>query len=298
MSRASFGRLVVVLAATVGVAACGADAVSPLPVQPPGPTRSTPTPSATPESPSRPPPPPTSGRPAAAPPAPTRTRGTPRTTPPPTDATPACQGAVRYDLPLADTEIELLKSLCFATGAVLRIQGIGPGLGHRGPPGAGLPAATRRAWWTSASSAPAPSPSRFPRRIGSTPSPWWCRSTPTPASRVSTKSGPLSTGGAICTYTRARRAGCRPADSTMPGRPRSQRYVTTVHSTPACRVVRAGVGVQSPCVRSARNPAGVVRAAGGGEADEGAGQSGVGRPAGRGSSDITNAGSGSPSASY
>ncbi|MEU1249101.1 hypothetical protein [Micromonospora arida] len=138
MSRTSFRRVVVVLAATVGVAACGADAVSPLPVQPPGPTRTTPTPSTIPTisatsaiptptgSPSRPPP--TSARPAAPPPAPTRTRGTPRTTPPPTDATPACQGAVRYDLPLAETEIELLKSLCFATGAVLRIQGIGPGL--------------------------------------------------------------------------------------------------------------------------------------------------------------------------
>ncbi|WP_328655129.1 hypothetical protein OG598_15805 [Micromonospora sp. NBC_00330] len=135
MSRAPLRRVVVVLAATVGVAACGADAVSPLPVQAPGPTRTTPTPStisttsaipASTGSPSRPPP--TSARPAAPPPAPTRTRGTPRTTPPPTDATPACQGAVRYDLPLAETEIELLKSLCFATGAVLRIQGIGPGL--------------------------------------------------------------------------------------------------------------------------------------------------------------------------
>ncbi|MFG3554643.1 hypothetical protein ACGGAQ_09645 [Micromonospora sp. NPDC047557] len=132
MSAASVRRLVVVLAATVGVAACGADAVSPLPVQPPGSTRSTPTPAASSAipaptgSPSRPPP--TSGRPPAAPPAPGRTRGTPRTTPPPTAATPACQGAVRYDLPLAETEIELLRSLCFATGAVLRIQGIGPGL--------------------------------------------------------------------------------------------------------------------------------------------------------------------------
>ncbi|MCG5448254.1 MULTISPECIES: hypothetical protein [Micromonospora] len=135
MNRRSFRRVVVVLAATVGVAACGADAVSPLPVQPAGPTLSTPTlsppspsavlpiPAPT-GSPSRPPP--ASARPA--PPAPTRTLGTPRTTPPPTDATPACQGAVRYDLPLAETEIELLKSLCFATGAVLRIQGIGPGL--------------------------------------------------------------------------------------------------------------------------------------------------------------------------
>ncbi|MGC4869766.1 hypothetical protein ACLQ3B_30485 [Micromonospora sp. DT53] len=132
MSPRSFRRVVVVLAATVGVAACSADAVSPLPVQPPGPTRSTPTAAATSAipTPTGPPsrPPPTSARPVPAPPAPTRTRGTPRTTPPPTDATPACQGAVRYDLPLAETEIELLKSLCFATGAVLRIQGIGPGL--------------------------------------------------------------------------------------------------------------------------------------------------------------------------
>ncbi|MFI5927989.1 hypothetical protein ACIA3K_18615 [Micromonospora sp. NPDC051543] len=127
-SAASFRRLAVVLAVAVGVAACGADAVAPLPVQPPGPTPATPTPSATSAipspagSPSRPPP--TRGRP----PAPPSTRGTPRTTPPPTAATPACRGAVRYDLPLAETELELLRSLCFATGAVLRIQGIGPGL--------------------------------------------------------------------------------------------------------------------------------------------------------------------------
>ncbi|MGC4875591.1 hypothetical protein ACLQ26_04860 [Micromonospora sp. DT43] len=135
MSRASFRRLVV-LAATVGVAACGADAVAPLPVQPPGATRSTPAPSAISTTPATPaptgspsrPPPPTGGRPVAAPLTPTTTRGTPRTTPPPAAATPACQGAVRYDLPLAETEVELLKSLCFATGAVLRIQGIGPGL--------------------------------------------------------------------------------------------------------------------------------------------------------------------------
>ncbi|MBM0275373.1 hypothetical protein [Micromonospora tarensis] len=135
MSRAPSHRVVVILAAIVGVAGCGTDAVSPLPVQPAGPTRSTPTPSAISStspipastgSPSRPPT--TSARPVAAPPTPTRTRATPRPTPPPTDATPACQGAVRYDLPLAETEIELLTSLCFATGAVLRIQGIGPGL--------------------------------------------------------------------------------------------------------------------------------------------------------------------------
>ncbi|MBB5480418.1 hypothetical protein HNR20_004923 [Micromonospora parathelypteridis] len=125
--------------AAVAVAACGADAVAPLPVQPPGPSgppgpsRPPATPSATPApagSPSRPPP--TSGHPIAAPPAPTSARGTPHRPAPapttPTGPTTSCQGAVRYDLPLAETELELLRSLCFATGAVLRIQGIGPGL--------------------------------------------------------------------------------------------------------------------------------------------------------------------------
>ncbi|MGV9212593.1 hypothetical protein ACTFTM_12110 [Micromonospora sp. RB23] len=133
MIPASVRRLAVVLAATVGVAACGADAVSPLPVQPPGPTRSTPTPL---------------GdlrdlrdavhrrRPAGARPHLARQgvrpgrlpRRAPRRRPVRASAaTPAGQGAVRHDLPLAETEIELLRSLCFATGAVLRIQGIGPG---------------------------------------------------------------------------------------------------------------------------------------------------------------------------
>jgi hypothetical protein len=136
--RRAAGRVGTALAATVAVAACGSDAVSPLPVQPRGPSpspsavasavASPPTPSVTPDasrSPTRPPP-------AVAlppPPAPTRTRGTPpRPTPSATTPTSSCQGAVRYDLPVADTELELLRSLCFATGAVLRIQGIGPGL--------------------------------------------------------------------------------------------------------------------------------------------------------------------------
>ncbi|WP_371408705.1 hypothetical protein OG423_28185 [Micromonospora zamorensis] len=121
----------VALVAAVAVAACGGtDAVAPLPVQPPAESRPSPTPSAIPApsaSPSRPPP--TSGRPIAAPPAPTTARGTPhRPTATSTGPTTSCQGAVRYDLPLAETELELLRSLCFATGAVLRIQGIGPGL--------------------------------------------------------------------------------------------------------------------------------------------------------------------------
>ncbi|MGW2621572.1 hypothetical protein [Micromonospora taraxaci] len=134
--RRAVGRAVTAIAATVTVAACGSDAVSPLPVQPPVPSPSTsavavapaPTPSVTPgasRSPTRPPP---AAEPPV-PPAPIRTRGTPpRPTPSPTTPTSSCLGAVRYDLPVADTELELLRSLCFATGAVLRIQGIGPGL--------------------------------------------------------------------------------------------------------------------------------------------------------------------------
>ncbi|MGW5558763.1 hypothetical protein ACWER9_16245 [Micromonospora sp. NPDC003944] len=134
--RRAVGRVVTALAAAAAVTACGSDAVSPLPVQPLGPSASAsvlpspPTPSVTPgtsRSPTRPPS--AAGRPVPAPPAPTRTRGTPqRPTSPPTTPTSSCQGAVRYDLPVADTELELLRSLCFATGAVLRIQGIGPGL--------------------------------------------------------------------------------------------------------------------------------------------------------------------------
>ncbi|MET7947857.1 hypothetical protein [Micromonospora sp. NPDC005324] len=134
--RRIVGRVVTAVAGIVAVAACGSEAVSPLPVQPRGPSPSTsavaspPTPSVTPStsrSPSRAPS--TIGPPAHVPPPPVRTRGTPqRPTSPPTTPTSSCQGAVRYDLPVADTELELLRSLCFASGAVLRIQGIGPGL--------------------------------------------------------------------------------------------------------------------------------------------------------------------------
>ncbi|MDG4809160.1 hypothetical protein O7634_20620 [Micromonospora sp. WMMD1120] len=134
--RRAVGRVAIVFVAGVAVTACGADAVAPLPAQPgaptpsasPSPSPTPPTPSVTPDT-SRPPtrPPPAAGLPA--PPAPTRTRGTPpRPTPAPSTPTSSCLGAVRYDLPVADTELELLRSLCVATGAVLRIQGIGPGL--------------------------------------------------------------------------------------------------------------------------------------------------------------------------
>ncbi|MCM0676699.1 hypothetical protein NCC78_18705 [Micromonospora phytophila] len=121
---------VAAVALTVPAAACGTGPVSPLPVQPgstsptpaPTPTRSA-APTATPTTVA-----PTTARAVPAPPRPTRPRGTPRPALTPTALPATCQGAVRYDLPLAETELELLKSLCFATGAVLRIQGIGPGL--------------------------------------------------------------------------------------------------------------------------------------------------------------------------
>jgi hypothetical protein len=74
---------------------------------------------------SRPAPPATAPTPAApTSAAPTPTPAAPTATGPPS----SCQGAVRYDLDLADTELALIESLCFATGAVLRLQGIGPGL--------------------------------------------------------------------------------------------------------------------------------------------------------------------------
>ncbi|MEU4568808.1 hypothetical protein [Micromonospora sp. NPDC023956] len=124
---------VVAVALTGVVAACGAGGdvpVSPLPVQPPSvaPTRTPgpPVPSATSAA-----PPPTAGRPVVVPtsrrPAPAPSTRTPTATVSPTGLPDSCHGAVRYDLVLAETELALVTSLCFATGAVLRIIGIGPG---------------------------------------------------------------------------------------------------------------------------------------------------------------------------
>ncbi len=56
-------------------------------------------------------------------------------TPRPAPSSPAstgpidtCFGAERHDLDLNTTELALVKSMCFGTGGVLRLQGIGPGL--------------------------------------------------------------------------------------------------------------------------------------------------------------------------
>jgi hypothetical protein len=37
-------------------------------------------------------------------------------------------GTIRYDLDLRETELALVRSMCFHVGAILRLQGIGPGL--------------------------------------------------------------------------------------------------------------------------------------------------------------------------
>ncbi|MGW9197416.1 hypothetical protein [Micromonospora chersina] len=119
--RAAARTALAVLAVLVGASACADRPVSPLPVRPPTPAAST-VGAASPTAAS-----PTPERPTATPPrrspTPPRSR-TARPTPLPS----ACLGAVRYDLVLAETELALLKSLCFATGGVLRIRGIGPGL--------------------------------------------------------------------------------------------------------------------------------------------------------------------------
>ncbi|MEU4643921.1 hypothetical protein [Micromonospora sp. NPDC023814] len=127
------------VAVAVPVAGCGRQGapVSPLPVQPPavatsqsvGPASASPS-SAFPPAPSAPGPsavvPPTR-RPPPAPPPTTAAGRTPTATSSPGGLPGTCHGAVRYDLVLAETELALLTSLCFATGGVLRIIGIGPG---------------------------------------------------------------------------------------------------------------------------------------------------------------------------
>jgi hypothetical protein len=39
-----------------------------------------------------------------------------------------CLGAVRYDLDVQNTVLDLVRSMCFHTGGVLRLKGIGPGM--------------------------------------------------------------------------------------------------------------------------------------------------------------------------
>ncbi|MEW2332714.1 hypothetical protein AB0880_33585 [Micromonospora chersina] len=122
--RAAARTALAVLAVLVGASACADRSVSPLPVRPPTPATSTVGAAASPTSAA---PGTSTATPPRRSPAPPRSR-TARPTPSTSTAPSACLGAVRYDLVLAETELALLKSLCFATGGVLRIRGIGPGL--------------------------------------------------------------------------------------------------------------------------------------------------------------------------
>jgi hypothetical protein len=110
------------------LAACGADPVAPLPAEAAQPAATAsagpaPTvPAAASASPGASPPRAAAPPPAGRPPKPTST-GPTSTKPPGT-----CLGAVRYDLDLQNTVLDLVRSMCFHTGGVLRLQGIGPGL--------------------------------------------------------------------------------------------------------------------------------------------------------------------------
>jgi hypothetical protein len=57
---------------------------------------------------------------------PAKTTGKPAPTS--TKHTGTCYGAVRHDLDLHNNVLDLITTMCFHTGGVLRLQGIGPGL--------------------------------------------------------------------------------------------------------------------------------------------------------------------------
>ena len=136
MHRHTFRRTAVAgafaLLAAAPLAACGNDALTPLPVQSAGPASATttgttpaPAPSPSAASTTAATTPPTSARPGTSPPRTPKAHTTTRKPPRPTTA---CYGAVRHDLDLRNTELALIKSMCFRAGGVLRLQGIGPGL--------------------------------------------------------------------------------------------------------------------------------------------------------------------------
>ena len=115
------------LIATVLIAACGGRSVSPQPIQAadaePAATVSRPStasPSASSLAGSSPP---DVAKPARPRPVKTKT-----VTPTSTGPTSSCLGAVRYDLDLHNTVLDLVRPMCFHTGGILRLQGIGPGL--------------------------------------------------------------------------------------------------------------------------------------------------------------------------
>jgi hypothetical protein len=126
---AAIGALALIVIAPV--AGCGADALTPLPVddssaQPAVSASQAPAvqPSISAATDSSPP---RIAEPAAPKPVRTTTKASPPG-PQPSHSSSTCYGAVRHDLDLQNTVLELQKSMCFHTGGVLRLQGIGPGL--------------------------------------------------------------------------------------------------------------------------------------------------------------------------
>lgn len=101
-------RRLLVLVPVLLTAACGSAAVAPLPFDPAvaAPTASAPSVVASTSVPA------------------TRTTAPPRRAPP--TGTSACLGAVVYTL-TAKTVLALVRSLCVATGAILRVEDTGPG---------------------------------------------------------------------------------------------------------------------------------------------------------------------------
>ncbi|MEU4419910.1 hypothetical protein AB0F81_04740 [Actinoplanes sp. NPDC024001] len=126
------------LIATIPLAACGDPAVSPRPGQAAAnetPAASGQTPASVPSAPAQAgdPQPGVARQPAGQKPEKTRTVKPTTSRPAPaaptsTKPTGTCHGAVRYDLDLQNTVLDLVRSMCFHTGGVLRLQGIGPGL--------------------------------------------------------------------------------------------------------------------------------------------------------------------------
>ena len=119
------------LSATLPLAACGAPSASPRPVQvaesePSAIAGQTPTATSGASSPSATAQPGAARPPSLPKPAKTSKAASPRPTA--TKPTGSCYGAIRYDLDLQNTVLDLVTSMCFHTGGVLRLQGIGPGL--------------------------------------------------------------------------------------------------------------------------------------------------------------------------
>ena len=135
-------RLAAVVAAALmtAVSACAGEPLAPLPVQaaPATTTTAAATPSGAPSGPpvtATPKPPPSIRRTARATTAATVRPTTRATTAPPSSRPSTCFGAVRYDLDLQNTVLDLVPSMCFRAGGVLRLQGIGPGLVTAAPAG-------------------------------------------------------------------------------------------------------------------------------------------------------------------